>query len=90
MYGADNKTLLSGQDWTTEIRKAIREADVVVVCLSKQFSQSAFVEGEVSFALEVAKQKSEGEFFIIPVRLETNVRFQKALRKWPTCRFVSR
>jgi len=31
----DKKKLLPKQDWELEIRKAVREADVVMVCLSK-------------------------------------------------------
>ena len=31
----DEENLLPGQDWDLEIRKAVRESDVVVVCLSK-------------------------------------------------------
>ena len=37
----DKAKLLPGQDWELEIRKAVREADVVV-CLSKQFNQAGF------------------------------------------------
>jgi hypothetical protein len=36
------KKLLPGQDWKLEIRKAVRESDVVVVCLSKQFNLADF------------------------------------------------
>jgi TIR domain len=38
----DKEKLLPGQDWELEIRKAVRESDVVVVCLSKQFNQAGF------------------------------------------------
>ena len=38
----DKEKLLPGQDWELEIKKAVREADVVVVCLSKQFNQAGF------------------------------------------------
>jgi hypothetical protein len=31
----DKANLLPGQDWKLEIEKAVREADVVVFCLSK-------------------------------------------------------
>ena len=31
----DEEKLLSGQDWDQEIRKAVRNSDVVIVCLSK-------------------------------------------------------
>ena len=34
----DKGRLLPGQDWELEIRKAVREADVVVVCHSKLLS----------------------------------------------------
>jgi hypothetical protein len=62
--------LLPGADWELEIRKAVREADVVVVCLSKQFNQAGFRQKEVRIALEEADKKPEGEIFIIPARLE--------------------
>ncbi|MEP7134517.1 MAG: toll/interleukin-1 receptor domain-containing protein [Chloroflexota bacterium] len=43
----DQEKLLPGQDWELEIRKAVREAGVVVVCLSKQFNQAGFQQKEV-------------------------------------------
>ena len=66
----DKEKLLPGQDWEYEIRKAVREADVVVVCLSKQFNQAGFRQKEVRLALDTAMEKPEGEIFIIPLRLE--------------------
>ena len=47
----DKEKLLPGQDWELEIRKAVREADVVVVCLSKQFNQTGFRQKEVRSAV---------------------------------------
>ncbi|HXF84844.1 MAG TPA: SUMF1/EgtB/PvdO family nonheme iron enzyme [Anaerolineales bacterium] len=66
----DKEKLLPGADWEYEIRKAVREADVVVVCLSKQFNQAGFRQKEVRLALDTAMEKPEGEIFIIPARLE--------------------
>ncbi len=66
----DKEKLLPGADWELEIRKAVREADVVVVCLSKQFNQEGFRQKEVRIALDAAMEKPEGEIFIIPARLE--------------------
>lgn len=66
----DKAKLLPGQDWELEIRKAVREADVVVVCLSKQFNQAGFRQKEVRLALDTAMEQPEGEIFIIPARLE--------------------
>jgi formylglycine-generating enzyme required for sulfatase activity len=66
----DKEKLLPGQDWEREIRRAVREADIVVVCLSNQFNQAGFRQKEVRLALDTAMEKPEGEIFIIPARLE--------------------
>jgi hypothetical protein len=77
----DKAKLLPGQDWELEIRKAVREADVVVVCLSKQFNQAGFRQKEVRLSLDTAMEKPEGEIFIIPARLEECDNLE-SLRKW--------
>ncbi len=77
----DKAKLLPGQDWELEIRKAVRDADVVVVCLSKQFNQVGFRQKEVRLALDTAMEKPEGEIFIIPARLEECDNLE-SLRKW--------
>ncbi|MCL4273069.1 MAG: TIR domain-containing protein [Anaerolineales bacterium] len=77
----DKEKLLPGQDWELEIRKAVRAADVVVVCLSKQFNQAGFRQKEVRLALDTAMEKPEGEIFIIPARLEECDALE-SLRKW--------
>ncbi len=77
----DKAKLLPGQDWELEIRKAVREADVVVVCLSKQFNQAGFRQKEVRLALDTAMEKPEGEIFIIPARLEECDNLE-SLRRW--------
>lgn len=66
----DKEKILPGQDWELEIRKAVRESDVVVVCHSKQFNQKGFRQKEVRIALEEADLLPKGEIFIIPARLE--------------------
>lgn len=73
----DKEKLLPGADWEYEIRKAVREADVVVVCLSKQFNQAGFLR----IALDTAMEKPEGEIFIIPARLEECDNLE-SLSKW--------
>ena len=77
----DKEKLLPGQDWELEIRKAVREADVVVVCLSKQFNQAGFRQKEVRWSLDTAMEQPEGEIFIIPARLEECATLEN-LRKW--------
>jgi hypothetical protein len=77
----DKEKLLPGQDWDMEIRKEVREADTVVVCLSKQFNQAGFRQKEVRLALDAAMEKPEGKIFIIPARLEECDNLE-SLRKW--------
>ncbi len=77
----DKAKLLPGQDWELEIRKAVREADVAVVCLSKQFNQAGFRQKEVRLALDTAMEKPESEIFIVPARLE-ECDTPESMRKW--------
>ena len=67
----DKEKLLPGQDWRMEIPRAVRDADVVVVCLSKRsITKEGYVQKEIKFALDIAEEKPEGTIFLIPARLE--------------------
>ena len=67
----DEEKLMPGQDWDLEIRKAVRESDVVIVCLSNSsITKAGYVQKEIGFALDVADEQPEGGVFIIPARLE--------------------
>lgn len=67
----DQEKLLPGQDWRVEIPRAVRAADVVVVCLSNNsITKEGYIQKELRFALDVADEKPEGAIFIIPARLE--------------------
>jgi outer membrane protein assembly factor BamD (BamD/ComL family) len=67
----DREKLLPGQDWQLEIPKAVRESDVVVVCLSnKSITKEGYIQKEIKFALDIESEKPEGTIFLIPARLE--------------------
>lgn len=67
----DRVSLLPGQKWREEISKAIRKSDVMLVCLSKKaVNKNGHVQKEIAFALDKAKEKSAGNMYIIPVRIE--------------------
>lgn len=67
----DEEDLLPGQDWQREIPKAVRESDVVIVCLSRgSVTKTGYVQKEIKFALDVADLQPEGGIFIIPAKLE--------------------
>src|SRR6185369_5525939 len=67
----DEENLLPGQDWDLEISKAVRNSDVVVVCLSRgSTTKAGYVQREIKVALDIADEQPEGTIFLIPLRLE--------------------
>jgi len=67
----DAQRLQPGQDWQNEIRNALLECEVVIVCLSNGFNeQQGYRHEELKLALEKAKWVPDNDVFIIPVRLE--------------------
>jgi formylglycine-generating enzyme required for sulfatase activity len=78
----DEKKLLPGQQWKIEIPKAVREADAVIICLSKSFiTKEGYVQREMKFALDIALEKPEGTIYLIPARLE-NCKVPDSLNNW--------
>jgi hypothetical protein len=66
----DEEDLLPGQNWDREIERAVREAQIVLVCLSTRSERRGYIQKEISRALDVAEQQREEAIFLIPVRLE--------------------
>jgi len=78
----DEEDLLPGQDWNLEIRKAVRAAAAVIVCLSPaSTTKEGYVQKEIAYALDVADEKPEGTIFVIPGRLEP-CDVPDRLRRW--------
>lgn len=56
--------------WEPQIRKAIKQADFFVPCLSKKaISKRGFIKRELALALARQTEFAEDEGFIVPVRL---------------------
>ena len=67
----DKESLLPGQNWEYEIQKAIRDAKVVLICLSSSWvDQRGYVQKELKLSLETMKEVPEGQIHTIPVRLD--------------------
>jgi hypothetical protein len=78
----DREKLLPGQNWQYEIRKAIQDSDIVIVCLSKRFNkEGGFRHEELRVALEKADSLPEGATFLIPARLE-RCDMPEPVRRW--------
>lgn len=68
-----DQKILGGQDWNHEIRKAMKEAYAVVVCLSQE-TEARLKSGiypELSDAIKVYREYRPGSIFLIPVRLSS-------------------
>jgi adenylate cyclase len=66
----DEEDLLPGQNWHDEIRRAVHQTDVVIVCLSKgSITKTGFLNKELQYALD-SEEKPEGAIFIIPLQIE--------------------
>jgi hypothetical protein len=67
----DEENLFPGQDWQQEIPKAVRQSDIVIVCLSRNsITKAGYVQKEIKFALDVADEQPDGMIFLIPLKLE--------------------
>jgi formylglycine-generating enzyme required for sulfatase activity len=78
----DEEELYPGQDWETEIEKAVESSDVVLVCLSNgSINKRGYVQKELRFALDVALEMPDETIFIVPLRLEECTP-PRSLRDW--------
>ena len=67
----DEEDLLPGQDWQQAIRKAVRETDAVIVCLSPPaLTTAGQVHKQMKAALDIADEQPEAAIFVIPAQLE--------------------
>ena len=82
MLGWTRRDSSPGRTGAWRSQKAVREADVVVVCLSnKSVTKEGYVQKEIKFALDIAEEKPEGTIFLIPARLEDCV-VPERLSRW--------
>ena len=78
----DELALLPGEDWDHAIRNAVRDADIVIVCLSRgSVTKAGYVQKEIRYVLDVADEQPEEAIFLIPARLE-NCDVPERLRRW--------
>jgi hypothetical protein len=83
----DEENILPGQDWRYEIKKAVQQSDVVVVCLSRSsISNAGLVHKWTKYALDVSEEKPEGAIFIIPLKLE-ECDIPDRVRKWQSVNY---
>ena len=66
----DKKELLPGQDWNFTIKKALREADYIIVLLSSNSVQKrGYVQREFKLALDYYEEKLDDDIYLIPLKI---------------------
>lgn len=67
----DKESLLPGQKWKIEIRKAIQASRYFIIILSSNLvTKRGMVQKEIKEALDVLDEFTESEISIIPIRIE--------------------
>lgn len=66
----DKRSLLPGQEWQLEIKRAIERSDYFVACISRRFQEKTYANKEIKHALDVLDMMPEGAIYFVPVRLE--------------------
>jgi hypothetical protein len=67
----DEEKLVPGDDWNLEITRAVRNSDVVIVCLSRNsVNKVGYVQKELRQALDISDEQPEGKAFLIPLKLD--------------------
>jgi ATP-dependent Clp protease ATP-binding subunit ClpC len=70
----DKKDLLGGMKWQPELRRMIKKADLILICLSKNaVKKRGFIQAEMKTAFEIAKERPADDIYIIPLRLEAGL-----------------
>jgi hypothetical protein len=66
----DKKEILPGQDWNFVIRKALREANYIILLLSSTSVQKrGYVQREFTAALDFVEEKLEDDIYLIPLKI---------------------
>lgn len=67
----DSEDLLPGVKWKEAIIKAVREADLFLLCVStRSRDRQGFIRREIKIALDQLEEKTPDQIYFIPVRLE--------------------
>lgn len=67
----DEEDILPGQNWDSEIKKAVRASHAVLVFLSRtSITKEGYIQREIKQALDLADEKPDGTIFLVPARLD--------------------
>ena len=70
----DKESILGGQNWKVEVKKAIRKSNYFLAILSKNsVSHEGYVQKELRVALDMLELRSESKIFITGISLNSSI-----------------
>ena len=67
----DKKSIIAGQKWDYEIKKAVKEAEFFVILLSQSsVSKKGYIQREFKLAIESLEEIPEGRIYLIPIKID--------------------
>jgi len=67
----DTKSILPGQDWDNETRKALKKADYVILLLSnRSVNKRGYVQREFKLALSYLEERLESDIYLLPCKID--------------------
>jgi hypothetical protein len=79
----DKRDLMPGAPWKEAIEDAIRDSDIFVPCVTRQFNRERrFLQREIKIALDVLQEAPTDVTFVIPVRLEPDCDVPRELSRY--------
>lgn len=70
----DRERIIPGMKWEPVIKKALKQSDFVLVCLSAtSINKRGFLQREIKQALEQVEEKLADDIYLIPARLDDKV-----------------
>ncbi len=66
----DKESVLPGQNWKLEVKKAIRQSDIfLLLCSSESVEKTGYLNAEIRQAIDKLQEKNPNEVFVIPARI---------------------
>lgn len=77
----DYRRLKAGQNWNTEIRRALGKAAVIVIFMSENsVDRRGYAQREIKIAIEQAEEKLVSDIYIIPILLDDLPEYPEAVK----------
>lgn len=77
----DCKSIMAGQNWDFEIKKAIDKSNIIISFLSESsINKRGYIQRELKIVLDKLSEKLIDDIYIIPVKLDDHIQIPSQLK----------